>query len=123
LAGTNLGRDNYVRPKQQPYQAVEMARDVKDLRSMFMHDDPRYDDKLEGLAAKYGMDDRDIRRLQKRFSSPKEEAFDPSIFMFSKLPWEAQKPLLDRMTDKEREKYLLAISKQKRSKYERETAS
>lgn len=113
--------NKYVRPKEKPFQAVEMSKDTKELREMYNKDDPAYDEKLEAVAKKYDMDDKDIRKLEKMFSSPKEQDFDPSIWMFSKLPWEVQKPLLDKMSQEERENYLQHISKQKRRKYVRET--
>jgi hypothetical protein len=114
--------NKYVRPKEKPFQGVEMAKDVKELRELYKKDDPKYDIKLDGVAAKYQMDDKDIRRLQRGFASPKEDDFDPSVFMFSKLPWEVQKPLIDRMSPEERETFMKGISKAKRSKWEREHA-
>jgi hypothetical protein len=114
--------NKYVRPKEKPFQAVEMSKDMKELRQMFAADDPKYDEKLEAAAGKYDLSDKDIHKIEKLFNSPKEAEFDPSIWMFSHLPWEAQKPLLDKMTPEERENYLPHISKGKRAKYERETA-
>lgn len=113
--------NRYVRPKEKPFLAVEMGKDVKQLREMFLKDDPKYDEKLEAAAKKYDMTDKDIHRIEKLFNSPKEIEFDPSIYMFQKLPWEIQKPLLDKMTPEERETYLPHISKSKRQKYDRET--
>ena len=95
-----------------------MAKDVKDLRQAWNTGDPKYDVKLDGMIARYGMDDKDVHRLEKMFSSPKEQEFDPSIYMFQHLPWEVQKPMLDKMTKEDRENYLPHISKQKRKKYE-----
>jgi hypothetical protein len=112
--------NRYVRPKEKPFQSVEMAKDIKELREMFLKDDPKYDDKLEAAAKKYDMTDKDVNKLEKLFNSPKETEFDPSVYMFQKLPWEVQKPLLDKMTPEERETYLPHISKSKRQKYERE---
>jgi hypothetical protein len=111
--------NRYVRPKEKPFKAVEMGKDVKQLREMLAKDDPKYDDKLEAAAKKYDLTDKDIHRLEKLFNSPKEQEFDPSVFMFQKLPWEIQKPLLDKMSPEERETYLPHISKEKRQKYER----
>jgi hypothetical protein len=113
--------NRYVRPKEKPFQAVEMAKDMKTLREMYNSDDPRYEAKLESAAKAYDMTDKDVHRIEKLFASPKEQDFDPSIYMFQKLPWEEQKPLLDQMSAAEREAYLPHISKAKRQKYERET--
>jgi hypothetical protein len=113
--------NRFVRPKEKPFQAVEMAKDVKELRKDFLNDNPKYDDKLEAAIKKYDLTDKDIHKLEKLFNSPKEAEFDPSVYMFQKLPWEVQKPLLDKMTPEERETYLPHISKAKRQKYERET--
>lgn len=112
--------NRYVRPKEKPFEAIQMGKDVRQLREMFMKDDPKYDDKLEAAAKKYDMTDKDVHRIEKLFNSPKEAEFDPSVYMFQKLPWEIQKPLLDKMSAAERETYLPHISKSKRQKYERE---
>jgi hypothetical protein len=113
--------NKYVRPKEKPFQAVQMSKDVKELRGMFNSDDPKYDQKLDSMVKAYDLDDKDIHKLEKMFNSPKEQDFDPFVFQFSHLPWEVQKPLLDKMTKDEREQYLPHLSKQKRRKYERET--
>lgn len=113
--------NRYVRPKEKPFLAVEMGKDVKQLRQMFLKDDPKYDEKLEAAVKKYDMTDKDVHRIEKLFNSPKEAEFDPSVYMFQKLPWEIQKPLLDKMSAAERETYLPHISKSKRQKYDRET--
>lgn len=113
--------NRYVRPKEKPFKAMEMSKDTKQLHDMFLKDDPGYDDKLDAVMKKYDMTDKDVRKMEKVFNSPKEAEFDPSIFMFQKLPWEIQKPLLDKMSAEERETYLPHISKQKRAKYYRET--
>jgi hypothetical protein len=110
--------NKYVRPKEKPFEAVQMSKDVKDLREAYNKGDPKYDVKLDGMIAKYGMDEKDIHRMEKMFNSPKEQNFDPSIYMFQHLPWEIQKPMLDKMKKEERENYLPHISKQKRHKYE-----
>ena len=118
--------NKYVRTKEKPFQAVQMSKDMKSLREAFHSDDPKvfekYDEKLDKMVKDYDLDAKDVRKIEKNFNSPKEAEFDPSIFMFSHLPWEAQKPLLDKMKPEEREKYLSHISKSKRQKYERETA-
>lgn len=113
--------NKYVRPKEKPFKAVQMAKDVKGLREAFMKDDPAYDEKLESAIKDYDLSDKDVHKLEKMFNSPKEQEFDPSIFMFSHLPWEVQKPMLDKMTPDERDNYLPHLSKQKRAKYARET--
>jgi hypothetical protein len=113
--------NRYVRPQEKPFQAVEMSKDTKQLRELYAKDDPKYDDKLETVAKKYDMTSKDVHKMEKVFASPKEQEFDPSVYMFSKLPWEEQKPLLDKMSEAERDTYLLHISKAKRQKYQRET--
>lgn len=113
--------NRYVRPKEKPFKAVEMAKDMKELREMFLKDDPKYDEKLDKVAAAYDLTGKDIAKIQKLFNSPKEAEFDPSVWMFSHLPWEVQKPLLDKMTEEERELYLSHVSKSKKQKYARET--
>lgn len=113
--------NKFVRPREKPFEAVQMGKDQKDLRKSFNDNSPDYIDKLDQFARKYDLTPKDVRKLERTFSSPKEQAFDPSIFMFSHLPWEAQKPLLDKMTPEERENYLPHISRAKRQKYERET--
>jgi hypothetical protein len=113
--------NRFVRPKEKPFQAVQMSKDMKELRGLYTKDDPKYDTKLEEMSKTYDLDSKDIRHIEKLFNSPKEAEFDPSIWMFSKLEWAAQKPLLDQMTPEEREKYLPHISKAKRQKYQRET--
>ena len=113
--------NRYARPKEKPFQAIEMGKDVKKLKSMFLKDDPRYDDKLDEAVKKYDMSPKDVQKIEKLFNSPKEAEFDPSIYMFKKLPWEVQKPLLDQMTPEEKETYLPHISKSKRQKYIHET--
>lgn len=113
--------NKYVRPKETPFKAVEMRKDTKELRELFTKDDPKYDEKLEATIKKYDLDDKDVHKMEKLFNSPKEQEFDPSVFMFSHLPWEIQKPLLDKMSQEERDNYLQHLSKQKKRKYERET--
>lgn len=111
-----------VRPKEKAYGQVQMGKDMNELREMYNSDDSKYSDKLDSMAEKYDLDAKDVRRIEKQFASPKEQEFDPSIFMFSKLPdWETQKALLDSMDEETREKYLSHLSKQKRAKYLRET--
>ena len=113
--------NRYVRPKEKPFQAVEMSKDVKTLREMYNSNDAKYDAQLDKMVQTYDMDPKDVRDLEKMFGSSKEQEFDPSIYMFSHLPWEAQKPLLDKMTPEERDNYLPHISKAKQRKYQRET--
>jgi hypothetical protein len=113
--------NRYVRPKEKPFEGIQMAKDINNLKKLFAKDDPKYDDKLEEAVKKYDMTDKDVHRIEKLFNSPKEQEFDPSVYMFQKLPWEVQKPLLDQMPSEEREKYLEHVSKAKRAKYERET--
>ena len=88
---------------------------------MYKVDDPKYTDKLDEVIKTYDLSPKDVRTIEHRFGSPKEQEFNPSIFMFSKLPWESQKPLLDQMSEDEREEYLKHVSKEKRQKYLRET--
>ena len=113
--------NKFVRPKEKPFQAVQMAKDMTKLREMYKVDDPKYTDKLDEVIKTYDLSPKDVRTIEHRFGSPKEQEFNPSIFMFSKLPWESQKPLLDQMSEDEREEYLKHVSKEKRQKYLRET--
>ena len=115
--------NKFVRPKEKPFEAVQMAKDVKDLRQAWNENSPKYEVKLDGVAVKYDLDDKDVHKLEKMFASPKEQEFDPSIYMFQHLPWEVQKPMLDKMTKEDRENYLPHISKAKRRKYEASEAA
>jgi hypothetical protein len=111
----------YGKPSVKPFDAVQMGKDMKELRKFYNSDDEHYDDKLEAMIGKYDLSPKEVRGIQKRFASPKGQDFDPSVFQFGRLPWEAQKPLLDGMKDEEKEKYLNALGKQKKQKYLRET--
>lgn len=113
--------NNFVRPKEKPFEAVQMQSDMRVLRKAFMDNDSSYGAKLDAMAAKYDLSDRDIGHLERRFNSSKEEEFNPSVFMFSHLPWNEQKPLLDQMSQKEKDVYLEHLGKEKKRKYERET--
>jgi hypothetical protein len=98
-----------------------MTQDTKKLRSLFTKTDSKssqsYDKLLDSMIDKYDLTPKDVRTMEKQFS--KEEDFDTQIYMFSHLPWEAQKPILDSMTEDEREEYLKHVSRDKREKYEK----
>lgn len=111
--------NRYVRPKEKPFQAVQMAKDTKELRRLFKsdksEDSDKYEAKLDQVAKDYDLDSKDLARMQKQFN--KDQDFNISVYMFSKLQWAQQKPLLDKMKSEELEEYLKHISKQKRAKY------
>lgn len=116
--------NRYVRPKEKPFQAVQMSKDTKELRRLFKSDKPedsdKYESKLDEVAKTYDLAPKEVAKMQKQFN--KDQDFNISVYMFSKLQWAQQKPLLDKMKADELEEYLKHISKQKRAKYLQETA-
>src|ERR1700676_4454767 len=119
----NAAFNDYVRPKKKPFQAVQMSKDTKELRRLFKsdksEDGDKYEAKLDQMVKDYDLDPKDTAKMQKQFN--KDQDFDINVYMFSKLQWAQQKPLLDQMKPEEREEYLRHVSKQKRAKYERES--
>ena len=111
--------NKFVRPREKSYTATQLTKDKNQAREAWNADDPKYEDYLQSMTDKYDMSPKEVRAMQKQFA--KGEDFDPSVFMFSRLQWDQQKPLLDKMSDEEREKYMKHISKEKRLKYQRET--
>jgi hypothetical protein len=115
----NTAYNTFVRPAEKSYTSVQLAKTVKDLKQSYESNDPSYSDKMEKAAKEFDLDQKDVRRLEKQFNSPKEINFDPSIFMFQKLPWEQKKKMLGEMKPEEREKYLPHLSKRDQQKWER----
>jgi len=108
---------NKTRPQQQSYNSVQLGKDTKQLRELYKRDDSTYEQFLESTKQKYGMDDKDIHRMEKMFG--KEETFDPSVYMFSKLEYAKQLNLLKEIKEpEERERYLAHVGKEKRRKLE-----
>jgi hypothetical protein len=111
--------NRYVRPQEKSFNAVQMGKDMNDLRQSFRNNDPKYDDKLESAVTKYDLDGKDVRRIQKQFNSPKE--FDITVYQFGKLEWAEKKEMLLKMTPDERERFLPHLSKRDKARYDRET--
>lgn len=109
--------DKYVRPKQTPYDKFLYSKDVKKLQEAYKKDDPKYDDMLDKAQDTYDLKASDIRRLEKQFR--KDDDFDIQLYMFSRLEWQQQKHLLDKMSPEERDRYLpKANKKHLRNSYE-----
>lgn len=109
--------DKYVRPKETSYDRFVYSKDIKGLQQAYSKDDPKYDKMLDAAQEKYDLKAEDIRRLERQFR--REDAFDLSTYMFSRLEWTEQKHLLDKMSAAEREKYLPRSNKKHlRNNYE-----
>jgi hypothetical protein len=110
--------DKYVRPKETAYDQVVKSADFKILQKAYTKDDPSYDRKLDAAQDKYDLKSDDIRRLQKQFRH--EDDFDITHYQFTRLPWQQQRALLDRMNEKELAEYQpISNKKHLRDNYER----
>jgi hypothetical protein len=102
--GIKQAYDKYVRPKETSYDKFVYSKDVKSLQQAYAKDDPKYDKLLDEAQDKYDLKADDIKRLEKQFR--REDEFDATTYMFSRLDWQQQRTLLDKMPPEEREKYL-----------------
>lgn len=91
----------YVAPKQTPYDRAEYSADYKSYREQ-VHAGEDGTEQLEKMKDKYQLKSDDIARLRK---SARAET-TPEVRMFTHIPWEEQKKLLDEMPAEEREIYL-----------------
>ena len=93
----------YYGQKRTPYERVEFSDDAKELRELREKGDTGgYNAKLAEIVKKYNLTVSEKAKLRK---ASKDET-DKYVVMFSRLPWERQKIILDEMTPEERKRFL-----------------
>lgn len=107
----------YVLPKQTPYDRAQYSKEFRQYRSLIKGGEDGTD-VLDGMKDKYQLHGDDVHRLKKKANSdvPSE------IEMFSRLPWEEQKKLLDEMPEEEQTVYLPHSNKKHLRKHYEEPA-
>lgn len=93
----------YQAPRQTPYERARFSEDSKKLKRYYeAGDQDKYGDLINQMQEKYQLTPKDLKRLESKLRNDS----NPILEMFSHLPWQQQKKLLDLMTDEERETYL-----------------
>ena len=97
-------KDNYQRfvaPQEKPYDRLQKSKEFAQIRKDYANGKP-VGEQLDSLASEFNLSSDEQRRMIRDLNSNQPT----SAWMFQRLPWEAQKTLLDQMSDEERDAYL-----------------
>jgi hypothetical protein len=103
-----LDYSKYVRPQETPFERARYGAEFTKLKDQYSKGDEGFGESLDKFMEVHQVTPSERRRVFKALRSDTP----PSHRMFSKLPWEVQKRLLDKMTDEERDEYLPLSDKQ-----------
>lgn len=114
-ARIKLDYGKYVQPKETTFERLRYGGDFAKLKKQYSEGDEGFGDSLDKFMESNQITSAERRRIFKALRSDTP----PTHRMFSKLPWEVQKHILDQMSEDEREEYIPLSDKQHlRHRYE-----
>jgi hypothetical protein len=117
-AHIKIAYGKYVAPKQTPFDRAQYSDDFRQLKKAYDVEDEAFEDKLEAMTDKFGLNSDDRGRIMRRLRSD----VPSTIRQFEQIgreSWQEQKKLLDAMTPEERDIYLPHSDKKHlRNRYE-----
>jgi hypothetical protein len=112
-ARIGLDYDKYVKSKEKPYEAVLRSKDYKKLKEAYDKPGPEYDRLLDKFVDDYKLEGKDVVALQKRMA--RDEDFDVTAYLFSRLPRTIQDEKIAKMTKEEKERFIPHLSKRRQA--------